>query len=77
MRCSPEFIQAMAQAAEATGMTRTQIVEAAVAQVLPEYFATSLLAKSQESEVQNTHIAPFLESKSEAKQGIGRKKRLR
>lgn len=77
IRCTPEFIDAMTRAAEDTGMTKTQIVEAAVASVLPLYFASSGRAAQPEHEVQNTHIGPFLESKDEAKRVIGRKKRPR
>ena len=77
MRCSPEFLEAMARAAGATGMTKTQIVEAAVAKILPEYFATSIRAVSTKNEVQNTHIEPVLEPDLEAKRQVRRKNRPR
>jgi hypothetical protein len=77
MRCSAEFLAAMAQAAEATGLTKTQLVEQGLAQTLPEYFAASVRADQPENEVQNTHIGPFLEPNLEAKRQVGRKKRLR
>ncbi|QGA36709.1 hypothetical protein GAS19_02800 [Burkholderia glumae] len=77
VRCSGQFLDALTAAAEATGQTKTDLVLRGLAKALPQYFAASVRANQPENEVQNTHIAPFLEPDLEAKRQVGRKKRPR
>jgi hypothetical protein len=76
MRCSAAFAEAMDAATAATGLTKAELVDRALVESLPLYFANKVRAAGTETGVQNTHINLFHPEKvSEA--GIRRVKKSR